>query len=705
MVVWLVAIWAIGFSGRAWAVKPTAEEMARSDQWAKENFRAAKTTQLAAPGQEHSSADDFRPPPFSFVYGGKPSQELLRGWEFKETVTKLDDVRTRRTQTYWDRTSGLVVRCEIVQYQDYPTMEWTLHFKNGGTTDTTVLEDIQVLDTEFHRSASGEFLLHHNVGSPAAARDYGPLETRLEARSSKRITADGGRPTSTDLCYFNLELGGQGVILALGWPGQYAAEFARDATNGLRVRAGLEAMHFRLHPGEEVRAPLVVLQFWQGEDWVRAQNVWRRWFVAHNLRKPGGKLPLTHWSGTSDTGPKYMTQATEANQKQDIDAFVERGVKPDLWWMDAGWYPCNGRWPKTGTWEADKARFPNGLRAVTDYARTKGIKSVVWFDVERVAAGSWLARNHPQWILGVSTNRDDTAEFRRWFKNYPDSIHGGTNGGLLDLGNSDAWRWAVNHMDQLLTQEGIDIYTGDINALNPHGFWRDHDAPDRQGLTEIRYVQGLLAYWDELLRRHPDMLYDNCAGGGRRNDLETMRRGGAYCKSDYWNDPVGVQGQTYGISFWLPYFGAGWGTNHSPYFCRSKIAHHVLTCLDRGAPQRSSLELSRRLEEWRRIVPNYWGDYWPLTPYSLDNKVWMAWQFDRPEAGQGVVQAFRRAESPEESARYRLRGLEPDAQYALTDLDSGPLPRTTGRELMAKGLALTAKDRPSALVVLYEKVQ
>jgi alpha-galactosidase len=40
-------------------------------------------------------------------------------------------------------------------------------------------------------------------------------------------------------------------------------------------------------------------------------------------------------------------------------------------------------------------------------------------------------------------------------------------------------------------------------------------AQDRQGMTEMQHVTGLLAYWDELLRRHPETLYDNCASGGR----------------------------------------------------------------------------------------------------------------------------------------------------------------------------------------------
>jgi alpha-galactosidase len=381
-----------------------------------------------------------------------------------------------------------------------------------------------------------------------------------------------------------------------------------------------------------------------------------------------------------------MTGATEENQKQFVDAYLERGLKPDFWWMDAGWYPCNGNWWQTGTWEPDKTRFPNGLRPVTDYLRAKGIRSILWFEPERVTPGSWLAENHPEWMLAPEKGSQDRQK----------------EGGLLNLGDPAAWTWLVNHIDKMITESGIDIYRQDFN-IDPLGFWRANDAEDRQGITEIRYVTGLLAYWDELLRRHPNLLFDNCASGGRRNDLESMRRGVPYCKSDYATDVVGVQGETYGISLWLPYFAATWDTREDAYSCRSRMAHVVGACLDIRNHDHFRKELPRRLEEWRTVAPYFWGDYWPLTPYSLDSKDWIAWQFNRTELADGVVQAFRRAESVQESARLRLRGLEQDAVYTVTNLDVAGTTEMTGRELQDTGLPIVIKDQPGAVIITYRK--
>jgi len=62
-------------------------------------------------------------PPFSFTYDGKPSAELLKGWELKRAQRKLDDQRTEHALTYRDPQSGLIVRCVAVEYHDFPTVE------------------------------------------------------------------------------------------------------------------------------------------------------------------------------------------------------------------------------------------------------------------------------------------------------------------------------------------------------------------------------------------------------------------------------------------------------------------------------------------------------------------------------------------------------------------------------------------------------
>ncbi len=665
----------------AWAVAPSSAEISEARRWAEAKFAGAAETKSGGV-QQACGADPF----FSFTYDGKHSSELLKTWKLQRASQKLDEKRTRHELTYSDPRSELVLRCVGVEYADFPTVEWTLYFKNTGDKDTPILQDIQALDVQLERS-DAQFRLHHNVGGGCSPEAYGALETILSPSTEKCLGGLEGNSTAKDMSYFNLEQAAdKGMIIAVGWPGQWASRFACDKEGRLHIQAGQELTHFKLLPGEEVRTPLVVLQFWRGGDWLRAQNVWREWFIAHNLRKPGGKLPPAQLLGASGS-TSMMVEAAEDNEKAFIKALLDCGLKPDLWWMDAGWYPCKGDWWHTGTWELDKKRFPNGLRPVTDYLHANGIRAILWFEPERVTSGTWLAENHPEWLLSAKKK----------------FINNGMESKLFDFGNPKAWSWMVEHIDRMVTETNIDVYRQDFNIATL-AFWRENDAEDRRGITEIRYVTGLLAYWDELLRRHPNVLYDNCAGGGRRNDLECMRRGVPYTKSDYWEDPVGVQGQTYGISLWLPYYASCWGTSEDSYTCRSKMAHAVgaglFSALDKN---NLTVEIHKRVDEWRKTVANLWGDYWPLTPYSIDGAAWMAWQFDRPESGEGVVQAFRHDKSPEDSAKLRLRGLDPSAVYTLADCDNPGTTEMTGRELMESGLPVVLKNRPAAAIITYKK--
>ena len=316
-----------------------------------------------------------------------------------------------------------------------------------------------------------------------------------------------------------------------------------------------------------------------------------------------------------------------------------------------------GDWGNVGTWEPDPQRYPKGLREVADHVHAGGMKIVVWFEPERVTAGTWLAENHPEWVLG------------------------GENGGLLNLGNPAARTWLTEHVDKMITEQGIDLYRQDFN-MDPLGFWRDNDPPDRQGITEIRHIEGYLAYWDELRRRHPDMLIDTCASGGRRNDLETLRRAVPLLRSDYRFEPVGTQGPHLwhgALDSLLRHGRVGRQRLRRPQPLVALVGNRTQRDPGEG-PDWSNYR--RMIAELRHVAPYFSGDYYPLTPYSLDDTAWMAWQFDRPDLGEGVVQAFRRAGSYYESARFGSADWKaaPDTSSSIWTLgDHGRRAGTTGR--------------------------
>ena len=651
----------------------------------------------------------FDEPLFSFTYDGKGGVELLPGWKQERSSRKLDDQRTERRVLWTDPTTGLEVRCLGIEYQDFQAVEWTVYFKNTGKANTPILQGIQALDLGFQRSQDGEFVLHGTKGDWCTPESFQPFHQTLEPKASRRFAPFGGRPTNAAFPYYNLQMPGGGVLLAIGWPGEWAASFVRDSDRGLYLTAGQELFRSFLKPGEEIRSALIAMLFWTGADIATAQNLWRRWMVAHNLpRTADGNLPPTQIVACSSHQFKEMTQANEDNQILFVDRYLEEGMKLDYWWMDAGWYPCGGEWVKTGTWEPDVTRFPKGLRAVSDHASAKGVKTIVWFEPERVGdPNSWIGKNHPEWLLSRKAEIPPPPQGGGF---------GSGPGSLLNLGNPEALKWLINHVDRTLTEQGIEFYRQDFN-MDPLTFWRGADAPDRQGMTENLYVQGYLAYWDALRQRHPNLRIDSCASGGRRDDLETMRRAVPLIRSDYLFEPTSQQNHHFAFASWIPYHGAGYVVGHSaigfkvqaeidPYAFRANMSPSLTLCYDMRRKD-LNYELARRLfTQLKQIGPNYLGDFYPLTPYSLANDVWLAWQYDRPEAHEGLVQAFRRPDSDFEAARFKLRGLETGARYIVTDLDHPSEPQTfTGEELAKHGLLITIPSQPGAVVVTYKQVK
>ena len=174
---------------------------------------------------------------------------------------------------------------------------------------------------------------------------------------------------------------------------------------------------------------------------------------------------------------------------------------------------------------------------------------------------------------------------------------------------------------------------------------------------------------------------------------------------------------TYGISLWLPFHGTGTiATERKVHFYKREPDKSIvpycfwsdvtpsLACLFDVREKDLDYDALRRLiAGWREINKYYYGDYYPLTPYSLDNTTWIGWQFNDPQKSAGMIQMFRRPKSNFESARFKLRGLDPEATYKLTELNSKQAVSKTGRELMEKGLLITIKECPAAAVFIYEK--
>ncbi len=244
-------------------------------------------------------------------------------------------------------------------------------------------------------------------------------------------------------------------------------------------------------------------------------------------------------------------------------------------------------------------------------------------------------------------------------------------------------------------------------------------------MTENLHVQGYLAFWDELLQRHPSLLIDSCASGGRRNDIETMRRSVPLHYSDYGYGEHATKLDFHRTMFeWLPYFketslssdiveatqvgiAAKEGDSFS-FHCA--LAPMLSPALDIKQAHNDFGALRQMVGMWRSVAELLLeGDYYPLTPPGRNGEQWVIWQFHRPadrgsQAGpEGFVQAIRLPGSDNGRAQARLKALRPRAVYTLREAETAEQRELKGATLMEEGLAFELPRRSGSIWTYREK--
>ena len=647
----------------------TPEDMARSRAWAR-RF-------LSEPAGL----------PISFVLGEQAIAGIPENWETTRRERRIDANIMETVFEGCDPEAGLCVRVECVAYRDYPVVEWMAWLTNRGEEPTPIISDILAMDGTFEGTSPA---LYHCNGDFCNEEGYTPRETPLRDGESLRLAPNGGRSCDGAFPYYRVMFDDGGLSLAIGWPGQWAATFT-GLPGGAQVQAGQEKTHLRLRPGESIRTPRMTALFWAG-DASRAVNLWRRWYLAHVLPRPNGQPMRPALACCAPDEGEEFTAATEENQLRYIERFKERGIRFDVWWIDAGWYPCydekhERKWWITGDWRPDPERFPRGLKPVSDRAAQAGADLLIWFEPERIEHRAKFDPIRPEWLLrtGPEDNR------------------------LLFLGNPECRQWLTDHVCKLIQDNGIKIYRQDHNFA-PLGHWRQNEPEDRQGMNENLHVQGYLQFWDDLLARNPGLWIDSCSSGGRRNDLETMRRSVPLHYTDYgYGDHPVKLGFHRTLFEWIPYFkectiswdldgGQRFDPRIDSYSCHCGMAPMLFSCIDIRRDDYDFDLLKQMIDLWRRASDlMLHGDYYPHTPFHHRAEEWVVWQFDSPETGRGFIQGIRLPKCPEESITIRPKEVCPAATYSFENPETGETREFSGTALSEDGFTIRLPKRSAGI--------
>ena len=676
-------------------------------------FVAGNALVLCAQTRAHdlTSPDLWKPAhvPFSFRYNGKESTQLLPQWQASQENSADGNIQIHR-YVYTDPSTHLKVTAEIRLYPDFPdVIDWVLRFRNDGTADTPIIENILPLHWSIPASA-GDCIIRHAQGSNNSAADFTPLEESFGPGGSDHLESSNGRSSDTNtLPFFNLQTGDHGLIGAIGWTGNWKADFnyAADGKT-LLMASGMKQTHLLLHPGEEIRTPRIVLMSWTGGNWQESQNSWRRLLFAHYSPQVNGQAirgPVLFGSWGSEP---------IADKLAFIQWVHDHKIPMDVYAVDAGWYgasvglendPTNPEWnpwwKNRGDWYPSHRYYPNGIRPLGAALKKDGIGFSLWIEPETTMAGKKIIRDHPDWFI----HRNPPAKQDTW---------------LANLGNPAALKGITDMVSNFITQFEMTWYRQDFN-IPPEVFWQQADTPDRIGMTEIGHIEGLYKMWDDLLARHPGLHIDNCASGGRRLDIEMMSRSFVFWRTDNgFADTLAEQAQTQALAYWVPenegfetYTGSTPWTKPGPY-TTPKSLYLMRLGYSNGygiTPGATGVNnpawvawIKRAIREYREVQPYFYADFYPLLPYSRGEEAWTAWQWNRPEDKDGLVIVLRRPKSPFTTMELGLKHLDPDATYRVeirTTYDKGPVREMKGSDLAHLQVQLSAA--PGSTLVFYRQ--
>lgn len=647
-------------------------------------------------------------PPFSFIFNGLPSTQLLQEWPAQRATITNEDGTLQHTVIYQEPTSGLECELRLTEYPGSPAVEWVVFFRNTGNANTPILEYIQALDLQRDCPATTNATLHFSKGTRGAIDDFVLQRQDLVIPTEINMLESDDGSSRIHLPFFNVETGHEGVMIGLGWTGDWACSFKRVESGAVTVRAGISKTHLTLYPGEEIRTPRVLLLFWKG-DRQKGHNLLRRHLVAHHLPKPGGReveapIGCLSWGGMKTH-----------NHLKLIQFIRDHDLKFDYYWIDAGWFGPDHEtdefqnfhtedWAyNVGHWRVNRLVHPDGLKPIADAVHAAGMKLLLWCGPYLAEENSPLVKEHPEWMVrlsqrgatGIGGNPTPVKMYE------------------VNLGIPECQQHMTQMLLDLIRDNHLDCYRDDCGI--PFAV----DPPDRVGMSQIKCVTAFYQIWDELLKQNPDLLIDNCSGGASRVDLETIGRSLVLWRSDYNcspdADPIGSQVGSYGLAHWVPMVGgmaparpgdtynfrSGW-SGGLPF----GLFHPAGPGSAPTAPQPDyPVEWHRTMiAQYRRARPYYKGDFYPLTNCTLSTQDWLAYQMDRPDLGGGLLIALRRKDSPFLTAQFRLQGLDPAADYELENADTGEKSRWKGRQLAEQGITVAMTKAPASTLVFYKRV-
>ena len=250
--------------------------------------------------------------------------------------------------------------------------------------------------------------------------------------------------------------------------------------------------------------------------------------------------------------------------KEQIVAAKEVGCRYFV--VDAGWFGEGQDWDRlVGDWkESTTKAFYGKLSEFAGHVRSQGLKFGLWIDPESVTAGTPIYREHKDWFIPG------------------DAI-------IFNLYNPEAYQYLYDEITRLIRTYSLSWIKIDFNLKM---------QSDLTGSNFYRYYRAWNALMDRIVRENPDCVFEGCASGGHRTDIEnTLNRFAGHFISDTVNPLEALNMHRNAMQRSLPQCLGTWYVAHQIHF-------PVASYFDRDAKNRRKTLVS--------------ADAWWLNTLDLD---------------------------------------------------------------------------------------
>ena len=208
-----------------------------------------------------------------------------------------------------------------------------------------------------------------------------------------------------------------------------------------------------------------------------------------------------------------MANPDDKKSRELIDLASELGC--EYYMMDAGWYadPSRSWWDTVGEWKENRDRFPDGVKAVGDYAKSKGMKFGLWLEIE---------------VMGINCPILDRFEDECFIMRHGKKVvqrqryH-------FDFRNPKVVEYATSIVDRVVTEYGADYIKFDHN-IDP-GIGTEVDS-DSYGDGLLEHCRALVEWKNDIRKKYPNLIMESCSSGGMRTDYLTLSTGFLQSVSD-----------------------------------------------------------------------------------------------------------------------------------------------------------------------------